>query len=474
MGWDYLVEFPYPDPDPQVPLDKRSHPIECKVQVKTVWADTRQVELKLSAAERLARTAKPSFIVVLSVAPSLEVVAVHGFHMLDRHLEHVLKRLRKATTEGSLKINRTHITFNLSDGARLPATGEALRRFIADACGNDLNAYHQKKQHQLESLGFGTLRFEGRLSIKAQDEAEVAQVFLGLREGELVNFEAKEIRFGIALPAHSASGGILKVTPRPVDECRIVARGLSGSPFVTLSARLYLPPRRGEDGEMPFRLSTAFFEIFVNGSQFNIENRRAELFDAPVTAKDLLAALTFYKIIASGGGRLTVLARGKEIVGSEFDVVPDAELLDWTTKQITFVEMIAAVFKAAGALSQPIIFSKLAEHWRDIQFLGELIEGGKDVRVNSMTFRPEVEIELPPISEALLLRRLRLSDFALAYYAVMDVTLTEQPPEVALDVGGVTLRDIAIIGADDAAFRTYCEEARLTTGVAMSLVTESA
>jgi hypothetical protein len=36
MGWDYLVECPYPDPDATTPLDKRPHPIECKIQVKTV------------------------------------------------------------------------------------------------------------------------------------------------------------------------------------------------------------------------------------------------------------------------------------------------------------------------------------------------------------------------------------------------------------------------------------------------------
>jgi hypothetical protein len=109
-----------------------------------------------------------------------------------------------------------------------------------------------------------------------------------------------------------------------------------------------------------------------------------------------------------------------------------------------------------------------------IMFPSELIEGGRDVRVNPLTFRPEVQVEPPPVSEASFVGRLRLADFALAYYAVMDVTLTERPPEVIVEVGSVTLRDIAIIGTDDDAFRGYCEEARLTTGIAMSLVKESA
>jgi hypothetical protein len=55
----------------------------------------------------------------------------------------------------------------------------------------------------------------------------------------------------------------------------------------------------------------------------------------------------------------------------------------------------------------------------------------------------------------------------------MDITLTQYPPDVVLDVGTVSLRDIGIIDDNDEAFATYCEEARLTTGVALSLVVQS-
>ena len=41
MGWEHLVECPYPDPDAATPLDKRPHPIDCKVQIKTVLSRRR-------------------------------------------------------------------------------------------------------------------------------------------------------------------------------------------------------------------------------------------------------------------------------------------------------------------------------------------------------------------------------------------------------------------------------------------------
>ena len=94
-------------------------------------------------------------------------------------------------------------------------------------------------------------------------------------------------------------------------------------------------------------------------------------------------------------------------------------------------------------------------------FLNDLIHDEGNVTVSPMTFQLDEEFELPPISEALLIRRLRFPDFAIAYYAVMDVTLTTRPPDFVLDVGSISLRDIVVIDAHDDAFDTYCEEARL-------------
>jgi hypothetical protein len=143
---------------------------------------------------------------VLSVDAELNFVAMHVFHMLDQHLAHVLKRLRKATAEGSLKINHAQLVFNLRDGVSISPDGASLRLFITDACGGCRAAYYLKKQDQL-----------------------------------------------------------------------------------------------------PFRISTTLFEVFVNGRDLRIDNKAGEFMTKPVAIKDLLATLKFNRVIASGGGRLTVL-----------------------------------------------------------------------------------------------------------------------------------------------------------------------
>lgn len=474
MGWDYLVECPYPDPDAATPLDKRPHPIVCKIQVKTVWDDTNHVDLKLSAAERLAKAGFPSFIVVLAVDAKLDFVAMHVFHMLDQHLEHVLKRLRKATAEGSLKINHMQLSFNLRESLRALPDGVSLRRLIIDACGASTTAYHNKKQDQLRTLGFGQLRFEGKFMVKAKNESEIAEMFLGLRPAELVTFEANEIRFGIKLPSHAESGGVIKITPHPAAECRIVVKGRNDGTFVSIPGTLYLPPQRNQNGDIPFRISTALFEVFVNGTNLKIDNEAAEFMTKPVTIKELLATLKFHSVIAKGGGRFTVLAKDKQILGSEIDTAIDQEFFDHTAARIRLAEMMATIFTAADAQSRPVSLSSMADKSIGLMFLNDLIHDEENLTVNPVIFQPDEAFELPSILEALLVNQLHFPDFSIVYYAVMDVTLTQRLPEFVLNVTSVSLRDISVLDAADEAFDTYAEEARLTTGIAMSLVMHSA
>jgi hypothetical protein len=134
---------------------------------------------------------------------------------------------------------------------------------------------------------------------------------------------------------------------------------------------------------------------------------------------------------------------------------------------------MAAVFKAADAQSRPVSLSGMADKWDDLAFLNDLISDERNVTINPITFQPEERFELPPISEALVIKRFCFSDFAIAYYAVMDVTLTERPSDVVLDVRSVSLRDITVIDGGEDAFDAYVEEARLTTGIALSLVVHS-
>lgn len=470
MGWDYLIEFPYPAPDTAMPLDKRVHPPECKVQVKTVWDHTKHVNLKLSAAERLAKVDRPSFIVVLSVSARLDVMTMHIFHMLDQHLEHVLRRLREATAQDSLKINHAEIAFSLRNGVSLTPDGASLRHFITDACGGSTHAYRDKKADQVSNLGFGNLRFTGNFTVKMKDESDLAELFLGLRTAELITFEANETRFGIKLPSHAQGGGTIKIIPQPAAKCKIFVKGHDNSPTVIIPATLYLPPKRNQNGNRPFRISGSLFDIFVNGNELKVDNKPTDFAKTLIATKEMLATLKFHKLVARGGGQFTVFVKGKEFFIGEFDSTVDQKLLQHTEMRIRLVEMMSTIFKATDTQSRPVSLSSMVDNSVDLQFLNGLLQNEEIVPVTQTTFQPDGNFELPPPSEALFIKQIRFPDFAIAFYAVIDVMLTKRPPDVVIDIVSMSLRDIKVIEASDDDFDIYSEEARLTTGIAMCLI----
>jgi hypothetical protein len=65
--------------------------------------------------------------------------------MLDRHLERVLKQLRKATADGKgLEINRIEISFTLKSGVKLPAS--------ANSCGDRLQSPVESRFRQIATI----------------------------------------------------------------------------------------------------------------------------------------------------------------------------------------------------------------------------------------------------------------------------------------------------------------------------------
>jgi hypothetical protein len=124
----------------------------------------------------------------------------------------------------------------------------------------------------------------------------------------------------------------------------------------------------------------------------------------------------------------------------------------------------------ASAHARLVTPASLIENWVDLEFLVDLITDGKNTHFNPMTLEATGDVELPPISEALLVKQLCFLDFAVAYYGIMDVTVTSQRPNFIFNFGAVSLRDIAVIDQTDGAFDRCVEEAQLASDLAMTVV----
>jgi hypothetical protein len=468
MGWDYLIEFPYPAVGAEGSLDKRTHPIECKIQIKTVWADTTDVSLKLSAAERLTKSAKPSFIVVLSVNGLLNFTAMHIFHMLDDHMAHVLKRLRTATERGSLKINLLEISFAKKNGDTIDFSGKGLSEYIAAACGPDINLYHEKKSAQLLNLGYKPRRYEGTFSVKAKDRQELARIFLGLRDAELLSFTTSETRFDIKLPHISTTAGTVKISPMPVGDCRLMLIGKAGGSAARLQGSVYLPPFR-DPGEIIFRVSTPLLDLLFNNGECDIETRISESYENEIPLGALKSSLEFHAILVAGGGTISIFAPQKIFSGS-FDSPLDESFGHYVAYWLDLITATNIVFSEANCQDRTVSFSSLAQHAPNIEFLSRLIADESSIKIDPMRYVPDPGTPLPEVSEALLIGQLIFPRATLAFYAVMGVSFLEKDGSIVVEVGSVSLRELCEIDRNEASFRAYCEEAQSIAGICMSLV----
>lgn len=238
-GWDRIVEFRDIGAKPETALDGRPVPISCHVQVKTVWAGKTSCRLRLSAAERLAKDPKPTFVYVFSVNADLTARKAHLIHLSGGALATILKRLRREQRDNGsdAKTNTKTITLPLALGIEIAPTGDALKAAIEAAVGGPraLKDYIVRKREELATLGYHDTSFTGSVTIAAASIDDVVDGFLGLKPLELKSFQHAETRFGIELPLVDmpATDGKLFISPTTPRSCRlIVRRGPTDPPAV--------------------------------------------------------------------------------------------------------------------------------------------------------------------------------------------------------------------------------------------------
>ena len=246
---DRLVEFPFNELTGDLTYDTRPSPRSCYVQVKTLLKNNDRVRMRLSAAERLARDLKPTFICVLRLDANDDFVDMHLVHIHDKVLEAILKRLRAETARGSKNLNRKMITFGISAGRKVDIVGRATC-CPRDDIGDDMHAYSRRKEAQLKDLGYDARRVLLNIQFLPLRPDQIVNGFLGLQELPVTKLQSFERRFDIVIPSgphgHSEpESQTIRVTPTPLDGCTITFQSADRFETATLEGDLYGPPPLG-------------------------------------------------------------------------------------------------------------------------------------------------------------------------------------------------------------------------------------
>lgn len=316
-GWDFVVEFPMPQPVVGIPLDGRS-PTACAVQLKST-ATAGPIKVRLSAAERLAKDPRPAFIVVFRLTPAGESITGFLVHLVDRALAKVLHRLRIAHANKSFDVNRATISFDHRKlGTQFALTPHGLRQALLDAIGDDPATYVAEKQRQLNELGYRGMGLEAEVLVRLENIEHLSDIALGLVPVKPERLRAYDTRFGIRLPyVGSAFDDIeeLRIDPPSVGRCVVAIRGPGLLPAALFDAEMV--------AGLPISAKAGTW-LLVRHADFSIK------FDAESAA--FASTGEFDKTVRSLGGwialmrGLTYLASGDGVMTLTPASTPDARL----------------------------------------------------------------------------------------------------------------------------------------------------
>jgi len=388
-GRDRHVEFPFVEPTGTVTYDTRPAPIACYVQVKTLKAPNDRFRMRLSAAERLARETKPSFVCILRMNSKREFTDLHLLHFQDDVLGAVLKRLREEHVKGTIHLNRLWINFSLSRAKQISFAPQALRAAIEAEVPDGMHAYAARKQRQLLELGYDEGRYTLNITFNAVKMSEVVDGFLGLSHLPASSFATFERRFGIDLPSEpnvkEAPGTThtFKIDPTPVDDCVLTLVNLATGEKSSIRGPLYHPDIPGLEPE--------FIKILIRAPLFNVSftNGNVSFSTTPAFGPSQRHPLQvwedtlhFMALLTEGGATPTIrLSKtGQELDFPRLNVPPKTNDNAWVRPGLRAIRAAMCLRRLASESDEPLDLEGIMKNQREIVSVADLMSGEDTAR----------------------------------------------------------------------------------------------
>ena len=468
-GWDFFVEFPHPATEAGTDVAARQPPLQCFVQVKTVWEGRPEVDLGLSAAARLGKSPLPSFLCILEASEEPVLRRMHILHMSGPLLERVLRKLREMQAGGrSTLINKATFRVPVPKAQRaLRADKAELLRALKGAVGPDHAAYRQAKDTFLRTAGFPTSPVTGTVRVRIDSHADYSDFLLGQKPLPVVAFEAAETRWGISIPFQlDAVPATLRAVPKPLD-VEVVWRRAGSFEAVRLKMRALLARGSDEEGGVDRWLIThPNVEMRIDGTSFVMTTSGPSA--VPMSYQALVQLHALEKLLATGGlVDVQLLFRGQIMMAFHPDGPVELRPSEAITALGKVLRQLGIVLAAAG-LPDIQLPSGTWREWREhLRTLCALLEAPGNVSASVALEVPEDGTLEAEENEALYVTALEFEDCLLACYATCRGRLVpgEQPRRWRLHVSDFVVRDLRRVEKSDAAMRAFAKEAEAVTGL---------
>lgn len=269
-GWDFYVEFPFPeDTEKKLELDEKVPPVECKVQVKATDSKKNSMQIKLSNLHKLIKFPGPAFLCVICFDHKATAQRAHLVHMDKSIMERVLKRLRELSVAGEENEHKKSLSITFKGHDLSALNGATLKARILEEMRGDPASYTKTKQRLIETLGYenGTdvMHFTVSEGNPIQDMVDLT---LGLREEVTVSScSTYKTRFGVKSSTPILDGaGVIKITPKPISDAIVSFQADKFSAPICFSAQLYSSPLNSfvDKQYAKVRVATDYFDVVIS------------------------------------------------------------------------------------------------------------------------------------------------------------------------------------------------------------------
>lgn len=302
-GWDFVVDLPLPDGL----LDQR-HGMTCHVQLKaTKSVGIRHVQLRLSAADMLAKSPLPAIIVVFSMKPDGTPIRGYLVHLIGEPLEKLLRRLRHQEFIGVRDINQQSISFDYHRfGDVFDVTPQGLRGALERACGQDPAAYSANKLFQLAELGYSDDRIVGDVLFQPYNDEQLTRVVLGMDPLKPLAMRTFDNRFEMPVPySDDVLNAVeeIMISPPSAGGCEVLVTGPPLTPPATFHAEIFVAPPF--DARLRMLIRHADFSFLFHERESDFETK-VVFEQSGRNLDDLVMLLRALANLASGDGAVVI------------------------------------------------------------------------------------------------------------------------------------------------------------------------
>lgn len=405
LGIDRYVELPTPRPTQFQSLDIRPSAASCYVQIKTISASQTSWRISLSVAERLAKSVKPAFVVLIKLDSQNKVQSAAIAHIRGHLLERILKRLRAIEPNAPADLNKRYLSLTEKDGITIALSGKAISDALASAIGPSMDAYARDKEEEKSTLGYPEYRYRINVTLSPTKYDELVDAFL---EGKPVKFERLEVfeeRFSISRPASPGKISRGTLTAGPIkDSCASlrIESILSGE-FVELDCDLNFPAIPGIPKEyFRFKLESKIINIMVAAD--TITATISGLNDESVAhdASSWEAAFSALHLLVAGKCRISFREKtsGASYQVGDSDVINPEEMAAFQELK-ELAKALRWLYQASRTPEEPLSFSTL-QNIKDEVLAAHAIMNGSP-QAGQISFCPSQEqIDLAQIPESIV------------------------------------------------------------------------